>query len=113
MPGGAEELAKHFDIKIYAEEHEKETLDTPSLNLSGWEGVQKTYHADVFLKNEQEIDLAGFHIRVFHTPGHTVGGCCYYFPVSECSFFRGHPLLHIGGTHRFSKGQCSTDHPLH
>ena len=76
--GGAEELAKHFDIKIYAEEHEKETLDTPSLNLSGWEGVQKTYHADVFLKNEQEIDLAGFHIRVFHTPGHTEGGTCYY-----------------------------------
>ena len=84
--GGAEELAKHFDIKIYAEEHEKETLDTPSLNLSGWEGVQKTYHADVFLKNEQEIDLAGFHIRVFHTPGHTVGGCCYYFPYEDVIF---------------------------
>ena len=84
--GGAEELAKHFDIKIYAEEHEKETLDTPSLNLSGWEGVQKTYHADVFLKNEQEIDLAGFHIRVFHTPGHTVGGCCYYFPYQNVVF---------------------------
>ena len=102
--GGAEELAKHFDIKIYAEEHEKETLDTPSLNLSGWEGVQKTYHADVFLKNEQEIDLAGFHIR---------GWLLLLFPVSECSFFRGHPILHIGGTHRFPKGQCSTDHPLH
>lgn len=84
--GGAEELAKHFDIKIYAEEYEKETLDTPSLNLSGWEGVQKTYHADVFLKNEQEIDLAGFHIRVFHTPGHTVGGCCYYFPYQNVVF---------------------------
>ena len=84
--GGAEELAKHFDIKIYAEEHEKETLDTPALNLSGWEGVQKTYHADVFLKNEQEIDLAGFHIRVFHTPGHTVGGCCYYFPYQNVVF---------------------------
>ena len=84
--GGAEELAKHFDIKIYAEEHEKEALDTPSLNLSGWEGVQKTYHADVFLKNEQEIDLAGFHIRVFHTPGHTVGGCCYYFPYQNVVF---------------------------
>lgn len=84
--GGAEELAKHFDIKIYAEEHEKETLDTSSLNLSGWEGVQKTYHADVFLKNEQEIDLAGFHIRVFHTPGHTVGGCCYYFPYQNVVF---------------------------
>ena len=30
------------------------------------------------MKNEQEIDLAGFHIRVFHTPGHTEGGTCYY-----------------------------------
>ena len=38
------------------------------------------------MKNEQEIDLAGFHIRVFHTPGHTVGGCCYYFPYQNVVF---------------------------
>ena len=77
--GGAAELSEHFQIPVYAEEHEKETLENPGLNLSGWEGRECLYHADNFLKDEQEIDLAGFHIRVLHTPGHTVGGCCYYF----------------------------------
>ena len=84
--GGAEELAKHFDIKIYAEEHEKETLDTPSLNLSGWEGVQKTYHADVFLKNEQEIDLCRFSYPCIPYTGTYGGWLLLLFPVSECSF---------------------------
>ena len=105
--GGAEELAKHFDIKIYAEEHEKETLDTLSLNLSGWEGVQKTYHADVFLKNEQEIDLAGFHIRVFHTPGHTVGGCCYYFPYQNVVFSGDTLFCTSVGRTDFPKGRAA------
>ena len=36
--GGAAELAAHFGIKVYAHERERETLDTPSLNLSGWGG---------------------------------------------------------------------------
>lgn len=37
-------------------------------------------------KDEQELDLAGFHIRVLHTPGHTPGGCCYYFPYENVVF---------------------------
>ena len=61
--GGAAEVAARFGIKVYAEEHERETLDDPKLNLSGWTGAETTYHADVFLKDEQEFDLAGFHIR--------------------------------------------------
>lgn len=84
--GGAAELAEHFHIPVYAEEHEKETLENPGLNLSGWEGRECVYHADNFLKDEQEIDLAGFHIRVLFTPGHTVGGCCYYFSYQNALF---------------------------
>lgn len=105
--GGAAELAKRFDIKVYAQEQEQETLEDPALNLSGWEGEKRVFHADCFLKDEQEIDLAGFHIRVFYTPGHTVGGCCYYFSYQN-ALFSGDTLFHMSvGRTDFPKGSAS------
>lgn len=105
--GAAEELARLANVKIYAEEHEKETLETPELNLSGWEGASNIYHADEYIKDEQEIDLAGFHIRVFHTPGHTVGGCCYYFSYQN-TLFSGDTLFQTSiGRTDFPKGSAS------
>ena len=49
-------------------------------------GRDEVYEADEFLKDEQELDLAGFHLRVLFTPGHTPGGCCYYFPYENVLF---------------------------
>lgn len=83
---GAEELAAEFGIQIYAYEGEKETLEDTNLNVSWMIGEQKVFHADVFVKDQQELDLAGFHIRVLFTPGHTRGGCCYYLPYEEVLF---------------------------
>lgn len=103
--GGAKELAAHFGISIYAHEREKETLENPELNLSGWVGRQDVYQADCYLRDEQEIDLAGFHIRVLYTPGHTVGGCCYFFGLSERAFCRGYAVCTVGWAHGFPKGQ--------
>lgn len=103
----AAELAEHFQIPIYAEEHEKETLENPALNLSGWEGKEQTFYADCYLKDEQEIDLAGFHIRVLFTPGHTVGGCCYYFSYQNV-LFSGDTLFQMSiGRTDFPKGSAS------
>lgn len=105
--GSAAELAEQFSIPVYAGEHEKETLENAELNLSGWEGQQKTYHADYFLRDEQEVDLAGFHIRVFHTPGHTVGGCCYFLPYQKV-LFSGDTLFAMSmGRTDFPKGSAS------
>lgn len=84
--GAAEELAEDFGIKIYAHEAEKETLSDSRKNVSWMVGKDESYHADEYVKDEQELDLAGFHIRVFHTPGHTKGGCCYYLPYEEVLF---------------------------
>lgn len=104
---GAAELAKQFDIPIYAQEHEKETLENPGLNLSGWEGKEEVYYADYYLKDEEEIDLAGFHIRVLFTPGHTVGGCCYLFSYQN-TVFSGDTLFHMSvGRTDFPKGSAS------
>ncbi len=74
----AEELAEMFGIKIYAHEAEKSTLEDYRLNVSGMIGRRDHYHADVYVKDGQVLDLAGIKLKVLHTPGHTEGGCCYY-----------------------------------
>ena len=84
--GGAERLAQLCEVPIYAHEEEKETLESEELNACWMIGGHGTYHADVFVKDEQELDLAGLHIRVLFTPGHTKGGCCYYLPYENVVF---------------------------
>lgn len=83
---GARALAEEFGIKIYAHEAEREVLADQEKNVSWMIGERKTYSADVYVKDEQELDLAGFHIRVFLTPGHTCGSCCYYLPYEDVLF---------------------------
>lgn len=104
---GAAQLAEHFHVKIYAQEQERETLLDPALNLSGWEGKETVYHADEFLRDEQELDLAGFHIRVLHTPGHTVGGCCYYFSYQNAVFAGDTLFAQSVGRTDFPKGSMA------
>ena len=105
--GAAEELADKYQISIYAHEAEKETLEDPRLNLCGMIGEHKVYHADIFVKDEEVLNLAGFSIRVFFTPGHTIGGCCYYIE-DEKILFSGDTLFQesVGRTD-FPRGSAS------
>lgn len=105
--GAAEELADKYQISIYAHEAEKETLEDPGLNLCGMIGEHKVYHADIFVKDEEILNLAGFSIRVFFTPGHTIGGCCYYI-ADEKILFSGDTLFQesVGRTD-FPRGSAS------
>ena len=107
---GAEELAQEFDgIPIYVYEDDKETLADPQMNVSYMIGKELVFHADEFLKDEQEIDLAGFHIRVLHTPGHTPGGCCYYIEDTFPLVFTGDSLFKGGiGRTDFPGGSAET-----
>lgn len=76
--GGALELKKLCGAKIYAYEDEAEILKDPKKNLSGWFGDAYGFEADEYLRDNEEIDMAGVHFKVIHTPGHTIGGCCFY-----------------------------------
>lgn len=58
--GAAEELADKYQISIYAHEAERETLEDPGLNLCGMIGEHKVYRADIFVKDEEVLNLAGF-----------------------------------------------------
>ena len=80
-------VCEKYDIPIYAHEAEAETLNNPSINLSGnMMGQPARYEVDNFLRDEETIKLAGFDIRVLFTPGHTPGGCCYYLPYEDLLF---------------------------
>ncbi|MCI8300341.1 MAG: MBL fold metallo-hydrolase [Lachnospiraceae bacterium] len=82
----AQELAELFDVKIYAHEAEKSTLEQPALNVSAMIGRRDSYHADLYVSDGDVLNLAGMEIQVLHTPGHTEGGCCYYLEKEQVLF---------------------------
>lgn len=90
--GAVDALRDHYGIKCYALEEEAEVLETLELNLSGMFGCPLTVKADVLLKDGQELTLAEKRLKVLHTPGHTKGGACYYFP-DEGVVFSGDTLF--------------------
>ncbi len=85
--GAAAEIAETYGIKIYAHEAERATLEDASINLSADMIFKSTeYKADFYLKDDEELDLAGLHLKCLFTPGHTPGGCCFYFPNEDIIF---------------------------
>ncbi|MGI6006972.1 MAG: MBL fold metallo-hydrolase [Ruminococcus sp.] len=74
-----DDLRDLYEIPVFACKAEKDVLEDSTLNLSAaWQHPYST-HADRLLEDGEEIVLAGFPIRMMHTPGHTHGSCCYYF----------------------------------
>lgn len=85
--GGAEELRRLSGAKIYALSEEEPMLGNAKTNLSVFINRRAiTLKADRLLKDSQELTLAGITLKVYHTPGHTPGGCAYYCQEAECVF---------------------------
>ncbi len=79
-------LKDDLQIPIYAHEAEKKTMADPEMTASTLFGIYETYDADIFLKDENDLDLAGFHFKVLFTPGHTPGGVSFYLPEFNAVF---------------------------
>ena len=90
---GLEDFRKEFPVPVYALEEEAPLLENAQLNSSaGMLGQSFTFSGAEYLRDGQELSLAGLRIRVIRTPGHTVGGCCYYLP-DEGVLFSGDTLF--------------------
>jgi glyoxylase-like metal-dependent hydrolase (beta-lactamase superfamily II) len=76
----ATELAMATSSSIHAHEAEAELLSDPGMNASAQIHRECSLLPEVWLQDGLSITIAGFAIRVIHTPGHTAGGVCYYFP---------------------------------
>ena len=81
-----EELRDYYHIPIYACRAEADMLRDPVKNMTEYYRVPASFDADRYLDDNDEFTCAGFRIQVMHTPGHTVGGCCYYLPEEKILF---------------------------
>ncbi|MCQ2794389.1 MAG: MBL fold metallo-hydrolase [Bacilli bacterium] len=69
-------------VPIYLHQAEEATLHSSRDNCSFMSLNQFTVD-DVktkLLKDQDELDLYGMHIKVIHTPFHTAGSVCFYLP---------------------------------
>lgn len=87
---GAEELCAQYDaLPVYILDKEMKTLKDPETNLT----AVMSYEAKDFsplitdtFSDGDEKEIAGFKLRVIWTPGHTPGGCSYFFPEEKMLF---------------------------
>lgn len=70
---------EHYGIKVYAGLTEKQVLHDMAMNLTSSFGMGQIFDADIYLKDGEEFETAGYHIKAIEVPGHTIGGMCYYF----------------------------------
>lgn len=91
---GLDGVTEAFSVPVYAYKGEKELLEDAQMNSSATMlGRPYTFSGADYTNDGQEMEIAGFQVRVIHTPGHTAGGCCYYIP-EEGVLFSGDTLFH-------------------
>ena len=76
---GTKALREMSGAKLYALDAEQELLQNARKNVSSQVGRAYTVDADVYLKDGEEVTIADMTFQVIATPGHTAGGCCFYF----------------------------------
>ena len=90
---GLDRFLEEFPAPVYACAAEKELLESAQLNSSsGMLGQPYTFHNAQYVKDGDLLEIAGMKIQVIQTPGHTIGGCCYYI-ADEQTLFSGDTLF--------------------
>lgn len=80
--GAIDILRDEYNIPVYVHKNENEWLSNPEYNASiKFSGNEVTVRsADHLLEGEQELNIEGFQVQVFETPGHSPGSVSYYLP---------------------------------
>lgn len=88
-----EALRDRYKVPVYACRKEERLLGDTSLNLTGQVRRPVALHPEMLVDDLERFTLAGFSIQAIHTPGHTEGSVCYYFP-EENLLVSGDTLFH-------------------
>lgn len=83
---GIDGFLREFPVSVYVHEDEEELINNPQMNLSSVYTPGYSFGKAFYIKDGQNLELAGYKFRVIHTPGHTKGGCCYYVKEENVLF---------------------------
>lgn len=89
---GVPALTADNTIPVYAYEAEQQLLGDAYMNASKPYRNPITLDQCRLVKDKELLSVAGLQIQVIHTPGHTVGSCCYYIK-DEGVLFTGDTLF--------------------
>ncbi len=81
--GAVNALKDKLALPVYACAEEIRLLADPGLNCSVMTEESLSVSADRILHDLETVTLDGFSFQMLHTPGHTAGSCCYYFPAEK------------------------------
>lgn len=89
--GGAGQLESRTGAGVYVHPDDDFLTLHPELQLASMFGLAPPGSYDLPtsfqpLADGVSLDLAGFHVEVRHTPGHTPGHCCFYLESEETLF---------------------------
>ena len=84
---------RRYGIPVCSLAKEIPLLEDARANGSASWGEPLTLTPDKSFSPEESCELAGLKFKVLHTPGHTAGSCCYYFPEQKL-LLSGDTLFH-------------------
>ncbi len=92
--GGVYGLKKAYGAKVYIHAADADMLTECDKIAQLFGERMHPCEADVCLREEESVDVAGMLLHVLHTPGHTPGGVCYRHKES-LSLFTGDTLFRL------------------
>lgn len=84
--GSVNDLKRTYGSLIYMMKEEEEFVESVQYNLSMSFGHPRVIEPDMFFLDGQEVQVIGTKMKALLTPGHTVGGGCFYFPQEKMVF---------------------------
>lgn len=80
--GAVEQVRETYNIPVYIHTAEKKWLTDPAKNGSSRYAEIPSIickEADYLIEEEKELEIEGFTLNMYHTPGHSPGSLTFYF----------------------------------
>lgn len=75
--GAVKKLREKYNIKFLAHRDEKQYAEDPEKNYSVMTSISISITPDILFSDGDIFEFGSMQLKVIHTPGHTLGSCCF------------------------------------